>query len=288
MALRKNDNDLIEGVEEPFSFVEEPELNDRKRYTAQLQRRAQAHITAELGGAAQPGPDIDRQVTMVVQRTRDITGARRVSLFRPVARGRRWHVATMLGDGTFYYGLAAPETLRWPRVAFDQKRPFLVNDGEHVPVSGPGAIDLGMSSYVSVPIMSGNRAVAVMDAVDVNDTADLTYYSAQMEQAVSSLADGLDEGGGEGEEHSNPASGNAHDLVPESIVDLVLRQPYDVDEAFEITPSEWALIAQTNGERSIKLLAETTAMPVGQVVSIASTLIERGLLRIGKENRRHL
>jgi len=25
MALRKNDNDLIEGVEEPFSFVEEPE-----------------------------------------------------------------------------------------------------------------------------------------------------------------------------------------------------------------------------------------------------------------------
>jgi hypothetical protein len=100
------------GNEEPFSFSEEPTRDERKRYTTQLQRRAQAHITAELGGTTVV-PDTDRQVTMVVQHAQNETGARRVSFFRPVTRGRRWHVATVLGDGTFYYGLACPETLGW-------------------------------------------------------------------------------------------------------------------------------------------------------------------------------
>ena len=140
MALRNDDPDLIDGTEVPFQFAEEPVLNDRKRYTAQLQRRAQAHITAELGGSTS-APDIDRQVTMVVQHARESTGARRVSFFRPVQRGRRWHVATLLQDGSFYYGLAAPDTLQWPRQAFDQKRPILADDRNHLPIAGPGVAE---------------------------------------------------------------------------------------------------------------------------------------------------
>ena len=85
----------LNGHEEPFAYSEEPMRDERKRYTTQLQRRAQAHITAELGGTTVV-PDTDRQITMVVQHAQNSTGARRVSFFRPVVRGRRWHVATML------------------------------------------------------------------------------------------------------------------------------------------------------------------------------------------------
>jgi hypothetical protein len=287
MALRKDDPNLIDGIEEPFAFADEPMLNDRKRYTAQLQRRAQAHITAELGGNTS-APDIDRQVTMVVQHARESTGARRVSIFRPVARGRRWHVATMLQDGSFYYGLAAPETLQWPRQTFDQKRPFLADDRNHVPVSGPRPVELGITSYVCVPVLSGGRAVAVMEAVDLPEEEDLEHYSAQLETSAAVLGTGLDDGANDAEDSNVEGSANAHDLGPTTIVDLVLRQPYDADEAFEVTPAEWSLIANANGERSIKQLADVTAMPVGQIISLASALIERGLVRTGKENRRRL
>jgi GAF domain len=287
MALRNDDPDLIDGIEEPFAFAEEPMLNDRKRYTAQLQRRAQAHITAELGGST-AGPDIDRQVTMVVQHARETTGARRVSLFRPVSRGRRWHVATMLNDGSFYYGLAAPDTLQWPRQAFDQKRPFLADHRNHLPVTGPGPAELGISSYICVPVMSSGRAVAVMEAVDLPEDELLEHYSAQLETSAASLANGLDDGANETEVSTVEGQGNTHDLGPTTIIDLVLRQPYDADEAFEVTPAEWSLIANANGERSIKQLADATAMPVGQIISLAGSLIERGLVRTGKENRRRL
>lgn len=287
MALRNDDPDLIDGTEVPFQFAEEPVLNDRKRYTAQLQRRAQAHITAELGGSTS-APDIDRQVTMVVQHARESTGARRVSFFRPVQRGRRWHVATLLQDGSFYYGLAAPDTLQWPRQAFDQKRPILADDRNHLPIAGPGVAELGIASYVCVPVISGGRVVAAMEAVDLPEDEELEHYSGLLETTVATLANGLDDGANEVEEHTVDGQGNTHDLGPTTVVDLVLRQPYDADEAFEVSPAEWSLIANANGERSIKQLADATAMPVGQIISLAGALIERGLLRTGKENRRRL
>ena len=103
-----------------------------------------------------------------------------------------------------------------------------------------------------------------------------------------SLANGLDDGANEAEVSSAEGQGNTHDLGPTTIIDLVLRQPYDAHEAFEVSPAEWSLIANANGERSIKQLADATAMPVGQIISLAGSLIERGLLRTGKENRRRL
>src|SRR5690349_17952042 len=99
---------------------------ERKRYTTQLQRRAQAHITAELGvddGAA----DVDRQIAMLLQHAMQTTGARRVTLFRPVPKGQRWHAATVLEDGGFYYGLIAPDSLVLPMSAYHQKRALILS-----------------------------------------------------------------------------------------------------------------------------------------------------------------
>jgi DNA-binding IclR family transcriptional regulator len=61
-----------------------------------------------------------------------------------------------------------------------------------------------------------------------------------------------------------------------------------VDETFEVAPNEWAVLNGVNGDRPIKAVAEQASMPVSQVLSIASALVERGLIRLGKENRRRL
>lgn len=58
--------------------LDERVREERKRYTTQLQRRAQAHVTAELGGG-NVMPDIDRQVTSVLQHAQDATKAPRRS-----------------------------------------------------------------------------------------------------------------------------------------------------------------------------------------------------------------
>ena len=74
---------------------------ERKRYTTQSQRRAQApdpppnSADPRSTGHGTPG---DHGSNMPSKRP----GARRVSFYRPVERGRRWHVATMLADGSFY------------------------------------------------------------------------------------------------------------------------------------------------------------------------------------------
>jgi hypothetical protein len=287
MATHGDDQRLLAGSEVPFAFVEEPPSNDRKRYTAQLQRRAQAHITAELGGASVV-PDVDRQVTMVVQHALEATGARRVSLFRPVVRGRRWHVATVLGDGSFYYGLASPENLSWPRQAYEQKRPLLLERDTPSPSSGPTPRDMGLSSYIGVPVLSAGKSVAVMEAIDVNETGELGFYSGRMEESAASLAPRLDEGNSESAEMPTTTGNSNAELAAETIVDLVLRQPYDQDETFEVSPVEWTVLANVNGERSIKSISETTSLPMSQVITLSAALIDRGLVRIGKENRRRL
>lgn len=278
---------MLDAHVEPFSFTEEPARDDRKRYTTQLHRRAQAHITAELGGATVV-PDIDRQVTMVVQHAQEATGARRVTFYRPVTRGRRWHVATLLGDGSFYYGLASPEALGWPRLSFDQRRPILLDTGSHAPQSGPPLSEIGLRSYVSVPVLSGGQSVAVLEAVDVNQTGELEFFSSQMEETASVLAQRLDDQSNEIETISHRPGSAQLELTGESIVDLVLRQPYELDETFEVSPTEWTVLNGANGERKLKALADAASMPVSQVVAVSTALIERGLLRVGKENRRRL
>jgi GAF domain-containing protein len=286
MPANNSSTPMLTGNEEPFSFVEEPSHDERKRYTTQLQRRAQAHITAELGGTTVV-PDTDRQVTMVVQHAQEATGARRVSFFRPVTRGRRWHVATVLGDGTFYYGLASPETLGWPRLSFEQRRPVLF-DARHKKDGAPNLSEIGLHSYLGVPVLADGRSVAVIEAVDVNQTGELEFYSSQLEETAATLAQRLDDQNKQVEEsHVQPGSADL-ELSADSVVDLVLRQPYEVDETFEVAPTEWAVLNCVNGERQLRAIAEQASMPISQVVSVTTALIERGLIRIGKENRRRV
>ncbi|MDQ2682328.1 MAG: GAF domain-containing protein [Chloroflexota bacterium] len=287
MPVKQSDEHLIIGDEQPFSFVDDSGGEDRKRYTTQLQRRAQAHITAELGGTTVV-PDIDRQVTMVVQHARETTGARRVSLFRPVNRGRRWHVATVLGDGTFYYGLAAPETLGWSRLSFEQRRSVCYDNRDHSPQSGPDLPDIGLRSYLGVPILADGRAVGVIEAVDVSQTAELDYYSTQLEESAASLAQRLGDVATQSDDIPDSPGGAKLDVSADTVLDLVLRQPYEVDETFEISPNEWSILNHVDGERPIKAVAEKAGMPISQVIAVSSALVERGLLRVGKENRRRL
>ena len=272
---------------QPFSFSEDPSHDERKRYTTQLQRRAQAHITAELGGTTVV-PDTDRQITMVVQHAQNATGARRVSFFRPVSRGRRWHVATVLQDGSFYYGLACPEALGWSRMSFEQRRPVLFDLEDRQPKSGPALPSIGLRSYIGVPVLADGRAVAVIEAVDVNQTGELEFYSSQLEESASTVAQRLDDQDKQVDELLARKGSTDLELSAETIVDLVLRQPYEVDETFEVAPTEWAVLNCVNGDKPLRAIADQASMPISQVVSVSTALVERGLLRLGRENRRRL
>ena len=274
-------------VPDATPYAEEPNRDERKRYTTQLQRRAQAHITAELGGST-VAPDTDRQVTMIVQHAQSTTGARRVSFYRPVSRGRRWHVATMLADGSFYYGLASQETLGWSRLAFEQRRSVVLEAGDHVPEGGPELSQAGLRSYISVPVIADGRSVAALEAVDVQQPGDLDRYSAQLEETVCGIAQSLDEHSKQIAESSRPRDAADHELTADSVVDLVLRQPFEVDETFEVAPNEFAILNYANGDRPLRAVAEQASLSLSQAVSTSLSLIDRGLLRIGKENRRRL
>jgi hypothetical protein len=258
---------------------------ERRRYTTQLQRRAQAHVTAELGQAAGE-EDIDRQVTMLVQHALETTGARRVTLLRPVPRGRRWHVATVLEDGCFYYGLVAPETLVLSRAACTTKMPVLINADTPNDPALPTLSELGMKTYLGVPIVISGTAIAVVEAIDVAQPESLERYAIALEQAVTALATKL-----ASENHRdvwNRSDGSGRGLTEQSILDLVLRPQVENDDAIEISPAEWSILNQLDGERPLGQVAQSAGMAFGQASSMASALIDRGLARVGRENRRRV
>jgi len=273
--------DVTDNGHEPDELVRE----ERKRYTTQLQRKAQAHVTAELG-VASGEEDTDRQVTMLVQHALESTGARRVTLYRPVPRGRRWHISTVLDDGCFYYGLVAPETLMLSRAAGDRRRPVMLSADHPVDIGLPPLSELGLKSYLGVPIVIEGNAVAIVEAIDVAQPDNLDQYATSLEQAVTSLANrfATDAQREAWDRSARPDQG----LTEQSVLDLVLRPLSDADDTIEITPPEWSLLNQLNGERPLAAVARETGMPIAQVTRLASSLLERGLLRIGRENRRRV
>jgi hypothetical protein len=264
---------------------EELVREERKRYTAQLQRRAQAHVTAELGSATGE-EDTDRQVTMLVQHALETTGARRVSLLRPVPRGRRWHVSTVLDDGGFYYGLVAPETLVLSRAAGTRMKPIMLGGDYPDDPRLPRLSELGLRSYLGVPILVNDTAVAVVEAVDVAQADNLERYATSLEQAVTALANrfATEAQRDAWRRADEPQSG----LTEQSVLDLVLRPPAEADDAIEISPAEWAILNQLNGERQLGAIAQASRMTMSQVTNLASSLLERGLVRVGRENRRRV
>ncbi|MER3438669.1 MAG: hypothetical protein C4346_14360, partial [Chloroflexota bacterium] len=70
------------------------------------------------------------------------------------------------------------------------------------------------------------------------------------------------------------------------VLDLVLQPPGDPDAVFEISPQEWALLNQLNGERSLGMAAAAAGMSLSVATTVATSLLERGLIRIGREDRR--
>lgn len=276
-----------EDLLDPSQASDEPVREERKRYTSQLHRRAQAHITAELGGSA-VAPDTDRRVTSIVQHTQRSTGARRVTFYRPVTRGKRWHVATMLADGSFYYGLASRDTMGWSRAVLEKKLPVMLEADDVPPPGTPGLPDMGVRSYIGVPVIADEQLVAVIEVVDIQAEGALDGYSADLVKTVEAFADSLRDQGTEHEQTSRRDDASEPELTADSIVDLVLRQPLEVDETFEVTPGEWAVLNHVNGVSQLRTVADQASLPLSQVVSTAISLIQRGLIRIGKENRRRL
>ena len=127
----------------------------------------------------------------------------------------------------------------------------------------------------------------LIEAVDVNQTGDLEHYSAQLEETASTIAQRLDDQNKQVDGSAAPGSGDL-ELSSDAIVDLVLRQPYEVDETFEVAPAEWSVLNGVNGDRPLRAVAEQANMPVSQVARDLAALLERGLIRLGKENRRRL
>ena len=195
--------------------MDERVREERKRYATQLQRRAQAHVTAVLGGGAVM-PDIDR---------------------------------------------------------YDEP------DGDRLR-------ELGIQSYLSVPVLVSGSTVAVMQAIDITEPDQMDHDAGLMEEAVTGLGQRLaDES--EATEFKDTGSSQLG-LSPDSVLDLVLRQPHEVDESFEVNPNEWAVLNHLNGERKLSEVAQLATNTVTQASAVANALVERGLVRFGRENRRRL
>jgi hypothetical protein len=275
-----------QGIGQPGGAVsDERAREERKRYTTQLQRRAQAHITAELGvdsGAA----DVDRQIAMLLQHVMQTTGARRVTLFRPVPKGQRWHAATVLEDGGFYYGLIAPDSLVLPMSAYHQKRALILSVDRPHEASVPRPSDLGFKSYLGVPVISGGDVVAIIEAVDVARVEEMERHADAIEHAVDALAEAL---AAESRRHGwRPTGTPSHGLTETTMLDLVLRPPIEADDTFEVSPQEWLILNQFDGDRSLDDVAAAAGLQFGIASTVAASLLERGLIRVGRENRRRL
>jgi hypothetical protein len=267
-------------------------VEERRSYTTKLQRRAQAHITAELGrDTIEDG--LDRQVVMLVQHALDATHARRVSLIRPIPRGRRWHIVTAYEDGSFHYGLVASESLALPMVAFTARKPLIVGPDRPFDAAAPFPItnptELGIKSYLGLPLLAGPDVVAVLEVVNIAQPDSLERHVQSLEPALDQLTLALSEES-ETDHTDNWASqtpASAPDAVSlDEVCDLVLRPAGDPDDPFEIVPDEWKLLLQLDGERRLAEAVELAQLTPTTAAGLAARLLEKGLIRIGRESRR--
>ena len=259
------------------------ETDERKRYTSRLQRRAQAHVTAELG-VGEGVVEVDRQVAMLVQHAQESTGARRVTLFRPVARSQRWHTVTLLDDGGFYYGLIAPESLLLPMVVYVEKRAVLLGPNRPHEIPAPRVEDLGFRSYLGVPLIADDVVVAVLEAIDVAQSDLMEGYAASLAQAMEPLVAVL-----RSEYADAPGmrgGGSGQIVADDAVLDLVLRPPVDQDAAFEVAGDAWPLLAKLDGRSPLAEAAAAAGMALPRARIVAGELLQRGLLRMGLEPRR--
>ncbi|MFL5762083.1 MAG: GAF domain-containing protein [Thermomicrobiales bacterium] len=267
--------------------VEEETQEERKRYIVRLQRRAQSQIAADLGAEAITNQN-DRQIETLIHQVLQETGARRVTIFRPIARGQRWHAATALADGGLYFGLVPPESVVLPMIAFSQRRPVIWSGTVQHEIPPPRPDEFGYRSYLGVPFVNGGNVVAIVEAVDFAQADHINQHVAVVEQRLSILGQ---VGPVEAqivpvEAPPEPPPPPTHGLTEETVLDLVLRLPLDPDDALEVAPLEWMLINQLNGERSLSENAVAAGLGTPEAILVAAVLLERGLVKVGRENRR--
>jgi GAF domain-containing protein len=262
------------------------EANDeRRRYTTRLQRKAQAYVTQELGDGEVERVDVDRQVAMLIQHALEATGARRVTLLRPVSRSQRWHTVTLLNDGGFYYGLIAPESLVLPMVAFAQRKPVMLGPNRPHEIPAPRVSELGFRSYLGLPLLRGDQVLAVLEVVDVDKGDLLEEYSTTLQQALQVLVEALADAREQAGERIAITPRNSV-ITETTVLDLVLRPPINEDDTIAIDGDEWLILAQIDGTRTLAATASAASVPLDGAHLTVASLLERGLIRIGREERR--
>jgi len=273
-----------EKVRQNGNIAEEAQ-EERKRYISRLSRRAQSQIASELGAERTPEA-LDEQIGTIIHQIVEETGARRVTLYRPIPKGQRWHSATALVDGGRYYGLVAPETVVLPMIAFSQRRPIVWSPTSTHDIPSPRPDEFGYDSYVGVPLLKAGQVVAVVEAVDFEKSDQLDRHVSAIEKRMTSLGTIEQVDTGPPAAAPVPATATTHGHTDASVLDLVLRPPIDPDAVIEVSPDEWNLINQLNGERKLAENARAAGMEPSHAITVAAVLLERGLIKEGRENRR--
>jgi hypothetical protein len=273
-----------EKVRQNGNIAEEAQ-EERKRYISRLSRRAQSQIASELG-AERTSEALNEHIGTMIHQIMEETGARRVTLYRPIPKGQRWHAATALGDGSRYYGLVAPEAVVLPMIAFTQRRSIVWSPTSNHEIPSPRPDEFGYDSYVGVPLLKAGEVVAVVEAVDFEQSDHLDRYVGAIEKQMASLGRIEQTAFDQPAAAPSPAAPLTHGLTEASVLDLVLRPPIDPDAVIEVSPDEWNLINQLNGERQLAENARAAGMEPSQAITVAAVLLGRGLIREGRENRR--
>jgi GAF domain-containing protein len=265
--------------------VAEEAQEERKRYIARLSRRVQSQIASDLG--AERAPDSSEEpIGTMIQQIMEETGARRVTLYRPIPKGQRWHTATAIVDGGHYYGLVAPEAAVLPMIAYAQRRSIIWSPTSNHEIPTPRPDEFGYDSYVGVPLLKGGEVVAVVEAVDFENADDLDRYVGTIEKRLSSIGAIEAAASDLPTAAPSPPPPPTHGLTEASVLDLVLRPPIDPDAIIEVSPEEWNLLNQLNGERPLEENARAAGVSPAYAISIAAVLLGRGLIKEGREERR--
>jgi GAF domain-containing protein len=261
---------------------------ERKRYITRLYRRAQTQIANDLG-AEGSRDGVDELVGAMIHQIIEETGARCVTLYRPVPRGQRWHVASALANGGRYYGLAAPESVVLPMLAFTQRRSIVFGPASGQDLPSPRPDEFGYHSYIGVPVLNGGEVIAVVEAVDFEQTDHLDLHVGAIEKLMAMLCK-IEQAPVPDKpapaEQPMPPPPPTHGLSEASVLDLVLRLQLNSDAVIEISPDEWKLLNQLNGERPLSEIAQAAGKSPEQAISIAASLLGRGLIKEGREHRR--
>jgi hypothetical protein len=137
-------------------------------------------------------------------------------------------------------------------------------------------------------LINGGEVVAIVEAVDFAQADQVEQHLSVVETRLSSLGkvDPIDTPRTPTQTVSPPPAAPTHGLTEETVLDLVLRPSMNQDAVIEIAPQEWMLINQLNGERQLSETATAAGLSTQQAISVAAVLLERGLIKIGRENRR--